>query len=121
MEAATGAGGSKIDLGGMGLRVGDKLGNRLGRNRWVHHHDVGGVDKRRDWRDVTEEMEIELLVKRRVDCVRRSGEKQRVAVGICVHDSLGADIGSGSRPVLDDMRLAEPLRQPWTKQTRKNV
>ena len=40
------------------LGVGDKLGNRLGRNRWVHHHDVGSADDSRDWRDVADEGEI---------------------------------------------------------------
>ena len=28
-------------LPGIGLGVSDELGNRLGRNRWIHHHDVG--------------------------------------------------------------------------------
>jgi hypothetical protein len=35
--------------------------------------------------------------------------------------ALGADIAGGTRPVLDDERLAEALRQPVTDQAREDV
>jgi hypothetical protein len=38
-----------------------------------------------------------------------------------MHDRLGGDIAAGAGPVLDDERLAEPLRQPLTDQARENV
>ena len=35
------AGRRHVDLARIGLGIGDELGNRLGRNRWIDHHDVG--------------------------------------------------------------------------------
>ena len=75
----------------------------------------------RDRRDVADEIEIELVVERRVDRVRRSDQEERVAVRRRAHDRLGADIAAGARPVLDDELLAEPLRQPLTDQARDDV
>ena len=81
----------------------------------------GYADDARDRRDVADEIEIELVVERRVDRVRRRGQEERVAVGRRVHDGLGADIAAGARPVLDDELLAEPLRQPLPHQPRDDV
>ena len=75
----------------------------------------------RDRRDVADEIEIELVVKRRVDRVRGADQKKRVAVRGRPHDRLGGDIAAGSRPVLNDEWLAEPLRQPLTHQARDDV
>ena len=96
-------------------------GTRLGRNRRIYHHDVGAADDARDRRDVADEIEIELVVERRVDRVRRTDQEQRVAVRGRAHDRLGGDIAAGARPVLDDELLAEPLRQPLTHQAREDV
>src|SRR6266849_2060212 len=38
-----------------------------------------------------------------------------------MRDRIGADIASGTRSVLDDELLAEPLRQPLAHQTRNDV
>ena len=65
------AGRRHVDLARIGLGVGDELGNRLGRNRWIYLHDSGDADEACDRRDVADEIEIELVVKRRVDRVRR--------------------------------------------------
>ena len=81
----------------------------------------GCANDARDRRDVADEIEIELVVERRVDRVRRSDKEERVAVRRRPHDRLGADIGAGARPVLDDEWLAEPLRQPLADQARDDV
>ena len=52
------------------------LGNRLGRNRRVHHRGIGGVDDTRDRRDVADEVEIEVGVKCGVDGIRRQHNEQ---------------------------------------------
>src|SRR5262249_1463000 len=46
------------ELAGIGLGIGDELGNRLGRNRRVHHHDEAASDDARDRRDVADEIEV---------------------------------------------------------------
>ena len=81
----------------------------------------GHADDARDRRDVADEIEIEFLVERRVDCVRRADQEQCIAVRGRAHDRLGGDIAASTRPVLDDERLAEPLRQPLTDQARDDV
>ena len=79
------------------------------------------ADDARDRRDVADEIEIELFVQRRVDRVRRSDQEERVAIGGRTHDRLGGDIAAGTRPVLDDEWLAEPLRQPLAHEAREDV
>ena len=109
------------ELARIGLGIGDELGNRLGRNRRIYHHDKGAADEARDRRDVADEIEIEFVVERRIDRVRRTDQEERVAVRRRAHDRLGGDIAAGARPVLDDEWLAEPLRQPLTDQAREDV
>ena len=115
------AGRCHIDLPGIGLGVSDEFGNSRGRNRWVHLHHIGHAHDARDRRDVADEVEIKLVVKRRIDGVRRAHQEQRVAVRCRLHDRLGGDIGAGAGSVLDDERLAELLRQPLTHQAREGV
>src|SRR6516164_7892918 len=44
--------------------------------------------------------------------------EQRVAVGRCTYNRLGADIAAATRPVVDNKLLAEALRQPLPHQAR---
>src|SRR5262245_30188751 len=87
----------------------------------MHRHDVRHVVQGRDRRDVADEIEIELVVERRVDRVKSTDQEQRVAVGRGTHDRLSGDIAAGARTVLDDERLTEPLREPLTYQARRDV
>src|SRR5262245_27789313 len=98
------------ELAGIGLGIGDELGNRFGRNRWIYYHDEGMADDAGDWRDVAEKNEIELVVERRVDRGRWRSQRERIAVGRRTHDRFGTNIGARARPVLDYEWLAEPLR-----------
>jgi hypothetical protein len=75
----------------------------------------------RDRRDVADEIEVELAVERRVDCVCRIDQEKRVAVWKRMHDHLGGYIGSGAWTVLDNELLAEPFRQPLSHQTREDI
>ena len=81
----------------------------------------GEADDARDRSDVADEIEVELVVERRVDRVRRADQEERIAVRRRAHDRLGADIAAGTRAVFDDEWLAEPLRQPLSDQPRDNV
>jgi hypothetical protein len=49
-----------------------------------------------------DEVEIELVVERRIDCVRRSDMEKRVAIGRRLGDDLGSDIAARTWPVLDN-------------------
>src|SRR5262249_30102557 len=57
MVRAPDAGRRHSELVGIGLGVSDELGNRLGRNRWVHHHGETALGDARDRRDVADEIE----------------------------------------------------------------
>jgi len=59
--------------------------------------------------NVTDEIEIELVVERRVGRVERTDQEKRVAVGRGTHDRLGTDVAAATRPVIDNKLLAEPL------------
>jgi hypothetical protein len=72
-------------------------------------------------RDVTNEIEVELVVERRVDCVRRDDLEKRVAIGRRPDDRIDGEIAGSTRPVLDNEGLAEPLRQPLPRQARDDV
>src|SRR5215475_11128571 len=68
------------ELARIGLGIDDELGDRIGWNRWIDHHDLGKADNARDGRDVADKIEIELFVERRIDRVCRSDEEERVAI-----------------------------------------
>src|SRR5262245_27412206 len=110
-----------VDLAEISLGISDELGDRLGRNRWMHQHDVGHDNDAGDRRDIADETEIKLFVERSIDGVYRSDEEERVAIRGSPHDRLRGDISTGARPVLDDKLLAKSLREPLTDQARDDV
>src|SRR5262245_38411048 len=76
---------------------------------------------RRNGRNVADEIEIELVVERRVEHVGQGDHEQRVAVRRCMHDGFGRDVAACPGPVVDDERLAESIRQLLTQQPRDDV
>src|SRR5205809_7753790 len=56
-----------VDLARVGPGIRDELGNRLRQERWVYRHNEGDRVDAGDGCDVAEEVEIEFLVKRRID------------------------------------------------------
>src|SRR5262245_29286402 len=99
MAGSSDAGRSQIDLARIGLGISDKVGDRLGWNRWIRHHDGGHASDASDRRDIADEIEIEFVVKRRVDRVRRAHQEKGVAARWGTHDRLGADVGAATRAV----------------------
>src|SRR5213592_1808426 len=71
----------KVELAWISLGIGDKFGNRLGRDRWIHQHDIGYAHDARDWRDVANKIEAKFLVERGVDRVGRHYHEKRIAIG----------------------------------------
>ena len=107
MACGAGARRRHADLAAIGLSVRDELGNCFGWDQWIDHHDVGLAADACHRRDVANEIEIELVVERRVNRVDRSHEEERVPVSGRTHSRLGADIGACAGPVFDDELLAE--------------
>src|SRR5215510_2827538 len=105
----------------IGFGICDELRDRLDRKRGIYRNEVGQADDARDWRDIADEIEVELVVKGRVDRVRCSDIQERIAVRGSAHTCLGADIAGGARSVFDDEGLAEALRQPFSYQARDDV
>src|ERR1035437_10775433 len=113
LEGGGGVGGRPADaaravgkLARIRLGIGDERWKRLGRHRWMYQHDKGAADEARDRRDVANAVKIEIVVKRRLDGVRRTDQEERVAVRRRTNDRLGRDIAACARPVLDDEWLA---------------
>ena len=62
-----------------------------------------------------------LFIKRHIDGVRGGDLEQRVAVGGRARDRLQRKIAAGTRPVVDDHRLAEPLRYHLTHEPSDDI
>jgi hypothetical protein len=110
-----------VDLAWVRFRVGNKFGNCLGRKRRVEVDNVGKSDQACNWCNVPHEIEIELFVEGRIDCVDRAAQQQRVAIGRRPNDRFGRYIGACARPIFDDELLAQPLREPLADQARSEV
>ena len=86
-----------IVLARIGLRVGDEFRDRVRWNGWIDYHYIRAAANVRDWRNVADEIEIELFVKRRVYRVRQADKQERIAVGRCPHDGFGTRRPFGSQ------------------------
>ena len=109
MGGSSAAGRRHRELAWIGLGIGDEVGNRPNRNRWIYLQDTGCSEEAGDRDDVAAEIETKLFVQRRIDRVCRSDEEQSVTIRSRAHGCLSGDIGGSARPVLDDERLAEPF------------
>ena len=109
MSGVTDAGRRHVDLARVGLGIGDEFGDRLGRERRVDLHDERSAHQARDRSNVASETDARLVVERDAERVRRRGKQKRVAIRRRIDDGFKADVAAGSRPVLDNDRLAEPL------------
>src|SRR6516164_8544714 len=75
-----------IDFARASLGIGDELGNRLSRDRWIYRHDKWCADNASDWRDIADEIVVELVVECRIDRVETTDQQKRVAVCGRAHD-----------------------------------
>src|SRR5262245_48780979 len=115
------AGRSYIHLARIGLGVGDELRDRLGWNGRIDHHDIRSAANALNRRYFPDEIEIELLIERRVHRVRYTDQQERITVRRCPHDAFSADVAAGTRSVLNDEWLPEPLRQRLTHEAGDGV
>ena len=108
VAGGAGAGRAEIDLAGIGLGVGDQLGDGFGRKRRMHHQRIRRVADQADRRKILARIVADVLVERRPDRERAGiAEHQRVAVGLALRDRLGADGAAGAGPVVDHDLFAE--------------
>ena len=87
----------------------------------MRHHNIWLAQDARDRCNVSDEIEIELVVQRRVDRIRRGNPKKRITIRLGAHDCLGSDIRACTWPVLNNELLAEALRQPLSYQACHDV
>src|SRR5215470_6888307 len=95
-----------IDFARASLGICDELGNRLGRDRWNYHHGKWCADNASDWRDIADEIVVELVVECCIDRVQTTDQPKRVAVCERAHGGLGADIAAATRSVVDNKLLS---------------
>ena len=74
-----------------------------------------------DRRDVADVIERKVRVERRIEGIRRNGQKKQVAVRRRSYDQFGGDIAAGARSVFDDDWLTEPFRQSLSHEARDDV
>src|SRR5215208_5946993 len=87
----------------------------------MDHQDIWTSGYARNRRDVADEIETELVVQGCINCVRRTADEERVAVGWQTNYRLGRQIAASASPIFDDEWLAKPFRQPMANQTREDV
>jgi len=121
MRRGSGAARRHVDLARISLGIGNELGNRFGRNRRVHRHYVWRAHDAGNGRDVTNEIEIQLVKERRIGRVRRYGRKKRIAVARGSQSRFGADVPAIACSVLNNKGLPESIRQPLPHQARNNI
>ena len=69
----------KVELAGIGLRIGDQFGNAVDRRCRIDDDHIGKTNERSDRRSIPDEIEIELGEQRDIGRVRGCGKQQRVA------------------------------------------
>jgi hypothetical protein len=108
-------------LAGIGLGVGDEVGDRLHRQVVVDEEDRRHHQRGRDRRQV-----LERIVRQRLQAGQDgdggvAGPEQRVTVGRRLGDAVGADGAGVAGDVLDHDRLAPRLGELVGEQTRGDV
>jgi hypothetical protein len=71
----------------------------------MNRHDEGPSGHGNE-RDIADKVEAEIVVKGRIDCGGGVCPKKGITVRWRTHDYLSGDVTSGTRPVLDEERLA---------------
>src|SRR5262249_36906941 len=121
MSQAPNAARAHADLAGIGLGMGDELGNRRDRKQWIHLHDMWHPVDARNRRNITNEVVVEFFEQCCIDCCGSTDHEERIAVCRRTPNRLYTDIATTARTVLDDELLTEALRQPLTNEARSNV
>src|SRR5262245_11652958 len=87
----------------------------------MDNDDLGLADGTRDRRNISDKVEFEISIQGGVDRGRCGDHEQRVAVSGRSDDRFSAEIAASTRPVFNDKRLAQSLRQPLPYYPTNNV
>ena len=71
--------------------------------------------------DVAHDIDRAFFIERHVDGMRRSDLQKRISIRWRARGRLQGEIAAGTRPIVDDHRLPEPLRQRLTDEARDDV
>src|SRR5262249_61406726 len=102
------------DLAGVSFGVGNELGDRVSRHRWMERQYLGLAANAGDWRDVADE--IEFVVEQRAGYGRCGDKQERITIRWRFRDRLCGDSGACAGPIFNDERLAKSLRHALTEQ-----
>src|SRR3954447_5839356 len=91
-----------VQLSRNGPGIGDELRDRLGWDRRIHDHDAWRAIDGGDWRDVADNIKIEIVVKSRIERLRQTDKEERITVCGRTHDRFGGNIADRTRSILDD-------------------
>ena len=117
MLKTAGTDGREIDLAWIGLCVGNEFGDGFYRKILIDLHHHRRAHHACDRRQVFLRVETQLAgIERLVDGDRRRRVEQGIAICRRPYDEFAGEIAAGARAVVDDDRLAEPLRQPLPEQ-----
>src|SRR5262245_40785082 len=78
----------------------------------MNDHDIWQYGEACDWRYVINEIEVELLIERRIDGIRGRRQQKSIAIGGRTHDRFSGDIAARTGSVVDNEWLPEPFGQP---------
>ncbi len=122
MDRRTGAGGSELHLVLVGLGVGDKFLHVLDAKILARNQHQWGFDDQRHRRKIRRRIVGRLLEQRLVLGLGSDRPLQeRVAVGGCLRDPVGAIHPAGAGDVFDDDRLPQDLAHALSEQPRQHV
>src|SRR5262245_56184552 len=87
------------DLARIGFGIGNKLRDGLRRKRLIDLHDVGKLNETGNRLYVSDEIEIEPFIQRRIDRTGRTDQAESIAISGRTHDCLSGEIAAGTRPI----------------------
>src|SRR5947209_16175430 len=84
-------------------------------------HDVGSSNNPGDWNDVTDEIEIQLVIERRINGVRRGDHQKRMTIGGGTCYRLRPEVACSAWSVFNNERLPQSFGQPLPYQACNDV
>ena len=101
-------------LAGICFCVGDQLAKSFRGKRGLHDNNANPAIDAGNGRQVSQQIELEIVEERDIPRIDGGQFEQRVSVGWSTNHEFGCDVARCTDMVFDDDRLAELLRKPLT-------